>query len=84
MGLKAVCSSKKVRIREVIAEIVRLLQVYGPHTRSNSLQYYCGQLIHFWGWQQGVEYYTQLLGWMRTLPCPSSDGRDGDCVGRVL
>lgn len=74
-GLESRLLIEKGQDQEVIAEIVRLLQVYGPHTRSNSLQYYCGQLIHFWGWRQGVEYYTQLLGWMRTLPV-SLLGRD--------
>lgn len=54
--------------QEVIAEIVRLLHHYGSYTRSRSLQSYCCQLVHFWGWQQGEHYYAQLLEWMKTLP----------------
>jgi tellurite resistance protein len=54
--------------QEVVAEVVRLLQHYGPYTRSRSLQSYTSQLIHFWGWRQGADYYSQLLEWMKTLP----------------
>ena len=54
--------------QEVVAEIVRLLHDYGTFTRSRSLQSYAGQLVHFWGWKQGQEYYSQLLEWMKTLP----------------
>lgn len=54
--------------QEVVAEIVRLLHHYGSYTRSRSLQSYAGQLVHFWGWKQGAQYYAQLLEWMKTLP----------------
>jgi tellurite resistance protein len=54
--------------QEVIAEVVRLLHHYGTYTRSKSLQSYAGQLVHFWGWKQGAQYYAQLLDWMKTLP----------------
>ncbi|MGA3267882.1 MAG: TerB N-terminal domain-containing protein [Verrucomicrobiota bacterium] len=54
--------------QEVVAEVVRLLHQYGTYTRSRSLQSYAGQLVHFWGWKQGEQYYARLLDWMKTLP----------------
>ena len=67
-GLERRLLIDKAQDQEVVAEIVRLLHHYGPYTHSRSLQSYAGQLIHFWGWQQGTEYYSQLLEWMKTLP----------------
>jgi Tellurite resistance protein TerB. len=67
-GLERRLLVEKAQEQEVVAEIVRLLHHYGPYTRSRSLQSYTSQLIHFWGWQQGVEYYEQLLEWMKSLP----------------
>lgn len=54
--------------QEIVAEIVTLLQRYSPYTRSRSLQTYCCQLIHFWGWKQGADYYAKLWEWIETLP----------------
>ena len=51
--------------QEAIAELVRLLHHYG---RGRSLQSYVCQLIHFWGWKQGPDYYAKLRDWMDTLP----------------
>jgi uncharacterized tellurite resistance protein B-like protein len=51
--------------QEAIAELVRLLHVYG---KGRSLQSYSCQLIHFWGWKQGADYYAKLRDWMETLP----------------
>lgn len=67
-GLERRLIVDKIQDREVVAEIVRLLQHYGTSTRSRSLHSYTSQLIHFWGWQQGIDYYGQLLEWMKTLP----------------
>ena len=67
-GLERRLLLDKGQDQEVVAEIVRLLHQYGTLTRSRSLQSYGCQLIHFWGWQQGEEYYARLLEWMRTLP----------------
>jgi len=51
--------------QEAIRELVRLLHNY---QESRSLRSYVCQLIHFWGWKQGLDYYLQLLEWMKTLP----------------
>ena len=67
-GLERRLLVDKGQDQEVVAEIVRLLHHYGTYTRSRSLQSYCCQLVHFWGWQQGEQYYAQLLEWMKTLP----------------
>lgn len=67
-GLERRLLMDKSQEQEVVAEIVRLLQHYGPYTRSRSLRSYACQLIHFWGWQQGIDYYVQLMEWMKTLP----------------
>jgi len=67
-GLERRLLVDKGQEQEVVAEIVRLLHRYGTYTRSRSLQSYCCQLVHFWGWQQGEQYYAQLLEWMKTLP----------------
>ena len=67
-GLERRLLVDKGQDQEVVAEIVRLLHHYGTYTRSRSLQSYGCQLVHFWGWQQGEQYYAQLLDWMKTLP----------------
>lgn len=67
-GLERRLLVEKAQDQEAVAEIVRLIYHYGPYTRSKSLHNYGCQLIHFWGWKQGVEYYAQLLQWMKTLP----------------
>jgi hypothetical protein len=67
-GLERRLIVDKIQDREVVAEIVRLLLHYGTSNRSRSLHSYTSQLIHFWGWQQGIDYYGQLLEWMKTLP----------------
>ena len=67
-GLERRLLVEKAQDQEAVAEIVRLIHHYGPYTRSKSLHNYGCQLIHFWGWKQGVEYYAQLLEWMKTLP----------------
>jgi uncharacterized tellurite resistance protein B-like protein len=74
-GLERRLLIDKSQEQEVIAEVVRLLTYYGPYTRSRSLQSYTSQLIHFWGWQQGADYYATLLEWMQSLPV-SLLGRD--------
>jgi uncharacterized tellurite resistance protein B-like protein len=67
-GLERRLLVEKGQDQEVVAEIVRLLHHYGTYARSRSLQSYGCQLVHFWGWQQGEQYYAQLLEWMKTLP----------------
>lgn len=67
-GLERRLLLDKVPDQEVVAELVRLLDHYGPYTHSRSLHSYTSQLIHFWGYQQGLDYYSQLLDWMKTLP----------------
>jgi uncharacterized tellurite resistance protein B-like protein len=67
-GLERRLLVDKGQEQEVVAEVVRLLHHYGFCTRSRSLQRYASQLVHFWGWKQGTEYYAQLLDWMKTLP----------------
>jgi hypothetical protein len=67
-GLERRLLVEKGQEQEVVAEVVRLLHQYGTLTRSRSLQSYGCQLIHYWGWQQGAQYYARLLEWMKTLP----------------
>ena len=67
-GLERRLLVEKGQEQEVVAEVVRLLHHYGTYIRSRSLQSYACQLVHFWGWKQGEQYYAQLLDWMKTLP----------------
>jgi hypothetical protein len=46
-GLERRLLVDKAQDQEVVAELVRLLQHYGPYTRSRSLQSYTSQLITF-------------------------------------
>lgn len=61
--------------QEPVAELVRLLKHYAVHPRARSLQGRVCQFIHFWGWKQGLQYYSKLWDWMGSLPV-SLLGRD--------
>ena len=44
----------------ILAELVRLLSLYGPANKSRSLRSYFLQLCHYGGWRQGVAEYRAL------------------------
>lgn len=50
---------------EIVEEILRLLSVYAPVTKSRSLRRYFLQLAHFSAWQSGVEQYRAV--WPRLI-----------------
>jgi uncharacterized tellurite resistance protein B-like protein len=60
----------------LLDEILRLLQHYGPAHKSRSLKSYALQLLHFAGWQLGINYYREF--WPRLLAFdddrPDEDG----------
>ena len=60
----------------LLDEVIRLLQHYGPVHKSRSLKSYLLQLLHFAGWQLGLDQYRAL--WPRLLELdgdrPDEDG----------
>jgi len=49
----------------IVEEILRLLSVYGPFTKSRSLRRYFLQLAHFSAFQVGIEHYRSI--WPRLI-----------------
>lgn len=49
----------------IVEEILRLLSVYAPVTKSRSLRRYFLQLAHFSAWQSGAEQYRAM--WPRLI-----------------
>lgn len=49
---------------DIANEIARLIVTYAPHGRSKSLPTYLSQLLHFWGFHQGLERYAQVWPWI--------------------
>lgn len=65
----------------LIAEVLRLLQVYGSAHRSGSFNHYCLQLLHFSGWRQGQEEYRAF--WPQLLQL-DGDRPDEDSLRLML
>lgn len=75
-GLERRIILERDRDPALLEEVFGLLQHYGLAQKSRSLRTYCLQLLHFGGWQHGVEAYRQV--WPRLLALdvnrPDEDG----------
>lgn len=75
-GLERRIILERDRDPALLEEVFGLLHHYGSAHKSRSLRTYCLQLLHFGGWQHGVDAYRHVWPRLLTLDAnrPDEDG----------